>query len=263
MSAVIRKITSFDIGKVNMACCCLHDGVIKHWDVFPAMTTLDLVKQLDERPWLLEADAIVLEKQPSFNPKMRIVAGAVRCYFTVRKHDRGLAYSIYDYSPRMKLQCYDGPVPDFGMASEYAERKKVAVYQCRELLKKDQSRDLAELFEASKKKDDLADAFLQALSFEKTGPDLKKPLGKRAVAALYSRAVDVHRLTRQTRTSITPAQFNDKFIELAGAVDAGIDPSVINVTDGFFRPLIKLPPPPKRKKKEPKGSAIEEEGPKG
>lgn len=163
---------SFDIGIVNMAYCCMTESKkIIYWNVFSLCNdneienSKDLVKKLDEHPYLMDVDCILIEKQPKVNPKMRGMAEALKMYFIVRSVDKGKNYKIVDYSPKFKLKCYDGVTPEFKVKSEYSKRKKTSVFHTIQLLV-NQPEEMKQLFEkAQSKKDDLADCFLQVLSF--------------------------------------------------------------------------------------------------
>lgn len=203
------KILSFDIGVVNMAYCILDSETknISHWEVFSLCNgteienTKDLVRKLDERPFVLDCDLVLLEKQPSFNPKMRIMAEAVRSYLIIRGLvDNNKTFKLMNYSPKHKLNCYDKPMPDelkmteeqkadkttSGKGKLYRIRKKQSIYHCEQLIK-DQSEEIKSTYEvAQKKKDDLADCYLQVLSYvmfeankKKQGPIIKRKPTKR------------------------------------------------------------------------------------
>lgn len=168
-------VLSFDVGTVNLSFCMLRDATIVVWKniTLEGKTSADqcrsMVEQLDDVPELLDADVVLVEKQPKCNPKMRSVAETIKAYFIIRSCDivpedlRG-KLKVVDWSPAHKLKCYEGPVPEFAVKSAYRKRKKLAVYHCTQLVQR-QPRWAIEQFESSKKKDDLADAFLQATSY--------------------------------------------------------------------------------------------------
>lgn len=169
------KILSFDIGIINMAYCIMEDTTknILHWEVFSLCNSTeienckDLVRKLDDRPHILEDIGIVLlERQPKCNPKMRAMASSLRSYLIVRGFiDKGQKFTLKDYSPKHKLMCWDGPVPKINDKSEYRRRKKLAIYQCEQLIK-DQSQNVQDIYnDSQKKKDDLSDCYLQCLSY--------------------------------------------------------------------------------------------------
>lgn len=168
------RILSFDIGIVNMAYCVIDKmtkNIIK-WEVFslvnsnPIENTKDLVRKLDERQLFEGVEIILIERQPKVNPKMKQMASTLRSYLIVRGMvDLGNKFHIVDYSPKYKLMCWEGPVPKFNVKSEYLRRKKLGIFQCEQLIK-NQSREIQDIYNTSQnKKDDLADCFLQGLSY--------------------------------------------------------------------------------------------------
>lgn len=177
------KVLSFDIGIINLAFCVLDDAKKIHkWEVISLCNgteienTIDLIKQLDQRPEILDVDVVLLEYQPKMNPKMKVVAESVRSYLIFRGIiEKQRNFKLKNYSAKHKLKCYDGPLPPeleilptmmadktkSGLSKMYRIRKKQAIYHC-EMLIEDKYK---EFFANSKKKDDLADSYLQALSF--------------------------------------------------------------------------------------------------
>ena len=189
------RILSFDVGIVNLAYCIIEslpEPKIIHWEIielakrgntFSAHITtsgvseiyLTLINQLDIRPHLLNIDLVLIEKQPSFNPKMRIIAGCLQTYFYIRgvvdKKDTPIK-SVEFFSPKHKLKCYTGPEIDISskngkmVKGKYAQTKKMGVEIARRKLEEyNETREFTELFESSKKRDDLSDCYLQALTY--------------------------------------------------------------------------------------------------
>ena len=204
------KILSFDVGIINLAYCIIEtvpEPKILHWEIITINETaknftahvsssgvselyINLIKQLDLRPVLLETDIVLIEKQPSFNPKMRIIAGCLQTYFYIRGVvDRKInpINSVEFFSPKNKLKCYTGPELDISskngkiVKGKYAQTKKMGVAIARVKLECYSETGFLTLFENSKKKDDLSDCYLQALtylSFKTAKPvNLKKPKG--------------------------------------------------------------------------------------
>ena len=68
-------------------------------------------------------------------------------------------------SPMNKLKVYDGPKIELKVKSKYTIRKKSAIIHCKYFLK--DNKKYLEIFNSNKKKDDLADSFLQALYYIK------------------------------------------------------------------------------------------------
>jgi len=186
------KILSFDVGVINLA-YCIFDTITKkilYWEIinneiknFNAKISssgvsdlyINLIKNLDQRPHLLDVDIVLIEKQPSFNPKMRIIAGCLQTYFYIRgvvdKSESVKIKSVEFFSPKNKLKCYIGPELDISkngkiVKGKYAQTKKMGVLIARSKLEENEETEtMCTLFENSKKKDDLSDCYLQALTY--------------------------------------------------------------------------------------------------
>ncbi len=187
------KILSFDVGIINLAYCIFdsNQSKINHWGIIdlkvPEFSAkipsgqnksiakaandihVTLIKELDKLPYMLDVDYVVIEKQPSFNPKMRIIGGCLQSYFYIRGVvDKPTISSIEFFSPKHKLKCYTGPdlVLESRAKSKYTQIKKMGILIAKSKLDEfDESIDFKELFDKSKKKDDLADCYLQAITF--------------------------------------------------------------------------------------------------
>lgn len=158
-------ILSIDCGIKNLAMCLIDptDRKIHQWDVsgvpplhadgvFPC-----LVRHLNERPWVLGASTVVIEKQPDRNRGMKAVENLLHTYFLVKNSDRPVV--IWD--ARHKVPDVAGPG-----AARYAQRKKASIERARKFIEAtDVNRHLIPFFDSHKKKDDLADTVMQALSF--------------------------------------------------------------------------------------------------
>jgi hypothetical protein len=186
------RILSFDVGIVNLAYCIIETEPVKilNWEIielgkkgnsFTAHITtsgiselyITLINKLDERPFLLNVDVVLIEKQPSFNPKMRIIAGCLQTYFYIRGVVDAVdkIKSVEFFSPKNKLKCYDGPELDISskngkiVKGKYAQTKKMGIAIARSKLEEYSETDKLTFFENSKKKDDLSDCYLQALTY--------------------------------------------------------------------------------------------------
>ena len=156
------KILSIDVGTRNLALCHLkNDKTILHWDVdgIPPQTSKGIFPalrdHLNERDWVLDTDLVLIEKQPGRNKRMKAVENFLHAYFIIHEKET----IIYD--ARFK-------VPDVVGSGKalYNKRKKVAVERCGEFLQSDNNNiEWRPVFEKSKKKDDLADTVLQAISY--------------------------------------------------------------------------------------------------
>ena len=86
------KIVSFDVGVKNLSFCIVDEKekIIK-WENINLSDSpirgdkqIALICELDNRPFLLDADIILIEKQPRFNPTMRVMGGCIKTYFLIR-----------------------------------------------------------------------------------------------------------------------------------------------------------------------------------
>ena len=158
-------ILSIDVGIRNLAMCLLDEtcNVVKYWDVSGVPPEhkdgiyVSLRKHLDERPWVLTAQTILIEKQPDRNKKMISVMHFLHAYFIIKcPHAETILYDA-----RHKVPDVAGPGK-----TQYMKRKKVSVERCEEFIRSSPANaHWLDTFLASKKKDDLADTVLQALSF--------------------------------------------------------------------------------------------------
>uniref|UniRef100_A0A6C0I9Q6 Mitochondrial resolvase Ydc2 catalytic domain-containing protein n=1 Tax=viral metagenome TaxID=1070528 RepID=A0A6C0I9Q6_9ZZZZ len=228
------KILSFDVGVVNLAYCIFDTSNCKilHWEVISLENHNDynkiyinLIKQLDLRKHLLDVNQVIIEKQPSFNPKMRIISGCLQTYFIIRGivdiPESGIK-CVKFFSPKHKLKCYNGPelVLDSVVKSKYSRTKKMGVLICRSKLKEYlETSENTKLFENSKKKDDLSDCYLQAITysiFEKLIPStinetgrvsgpiiLNKTQIKAQIKELIQNHSNLHELSPELQENIT------------------------------------------------------------
>ena len=157
------KILSFDVGIVNLAYCIIETDEsinknnvsnknpvkILHWEVISlenikdhAKLYINLISELDKRlPILINGINIVLiEKQPSFNPKMRIIAGCLQNYFFIRGIvDIPILENkikiIKFYSPKNKLKCYTSDEQlEVSGSNKYIQTKKLGIIICEKKL---------------------------------------------------------------------------------------------------------------------------------
>ena len=117
-----------------------------------------LVDELDKVPLLCESSVVLIENQPSSNPKMKNVSYLLYCYFVIHKVKK-----VIFVNPRNKLEVYDGPYVQCNLKGQYARNKFYGKVYCRYIIR-NQPSDI-KLFESHKKKDDLADSFLQGVWF--------------------------------------------------------------------------------------------------
>jgi hypothetical protein len=159
-------ILSIDVGIRNLAMCMLdedRDNLVTDWDVSGVPPEhkdglyISLRDHLDERPWVLGAKIILIEKQPDRNKKMISVMHFLHSYFIIKCPN---AETIL-YDARHKIPDVAGP----GKA-QYNKRKKVSIERCEAFIRSNSvNSHWIDTFVKSKKKDDLADTVMQALSF--------------------------------------------------------------------------------------------------
>ena len=165
LASPLMYVLSIDVGIKNLAMCLINESncLVTHWDVsgVPPMHSdglfASLRNHLDDKPWVLDAKTVLIEKQPGVNKTMKTVENFLHAYFVIK-------------NPSAETIIYDArhKVPDVAGAgkAKYRQRKQVSVDRCREFLKTSEiNAHWMPTFVASKKKDDLADTVLQALSY--------------------------------------------------------------------------------------------------
>lgn len=165
------KLLSFDVGIKNLAYCIFdsQSQKILFWNIIDITAKKNdnacahMVNLLDKYPELLNCDLVLIEKQPSRNNKMRIIEGFLNAYFVIKgitKKESNITHVIV-YSAKHKLG-----KDTFHGKTNYSQRKKLGVFRTEAFLKQyPQTDEFHYMFSTSKKKDDLADSLLQALSY--------------------------------------------------------------------------------------------------
>ena len=155
-------VTAFDIGIKNMAYCTLDSDTkrITAWEVFEVLYDTE-----DEFPRALHAamaardsfddsGLVLIEKQPKCNPKMRCVEAMLKYHFAAC----GVPFRSYSAVHKLNHECSG--------RGNYAARKRLSIQTTRkELADRQQEQRFCELFESTKKKDDLADTYLMCMSY--------------------------------------------------------------------------------------------------
>lgn len=159
---------AFDPGRKNLAACLIDDDLkILKWtvaaiDPCPAgvIGGLDAMN-FDE--WTSLATDAAIERQPMKNPTMK----RVEHYLEMVCAMKGLRVCTVDAKHKLSFAMTtpwwpDRPVPVWS----YGERKKLSVETVERMLDAGgQAAEFVDLFRESKKKDDLADAFLHAAAY--------------------------------------------------------------------------------------------------
>jgi hypothetical protein len=156
-------LLSIDCGIKNLAMCLIDPTTkrINNWDVggVPPKHSdglyICLKNYLKSKPWVLSASNVIIEKQPDRNRTMKSVENFLHTYFLL--NDKPV--TIWD--ARHKIPDVSGPGK-----TKYAQRKKASVERAKKFLETTAvNSEWIPFFNESKKKDDLADTVMQALSY--------------------------------------------------------------------------------------------------
>jgi hypothetical protein len=186
-------LLSIDVGIRNLAMVLMETETktIVEWvcDGVPPESETGLFeslkKHLDAKEWLTQASLVLIEKQPDRNKRIKSVEHFLHTYFLCHSKE------VRIWDAKHKIPDVVGPGK-----KQYAKRKKAAVDRCR-LFLEGANKHLIQYFDKHKKKDDLADCVMQALSFlpqtEKVSKASTKTKTARAptenqTATKYSRA---------------------------------------------------------------------------
>ena len=123
--------------------------------------------QLYKLPNLLDVDEIVIENQPVLkNPTMKSIQMILYSYFLFMKNIKtNINYNINLFNARKKLAIYDGPKIDVSkIKNAYNKRKFLSVKYTEYFLEKSNN-EWKEIFNTHSKQDDLADCYLQGLTY--------------------------------------------------------------------------------------------------
>ncbi len=126
-----------------------------------------IINTFDNKSIFLDCDYVIIENQPCMkNPTMKSIQMIVYSYFYIRgivDNKSTILKDIVFISAGNKLKVYDGPNIEINVKSRYTRNKKLGILHTKYLLKNHE--EYLSFFELHKKKDDLADAFLQAAYF--------------------------------------------------------------------------------------------------
>lgn len=209
-------ILSIDVGIRNLAMCLLDEdrtNLVTEWDVSGVPPEhkdgiyVSLRKHLDERPWVLTAKTILIEKQPDRNKKMVSVMHFLHAYFIIKCPD---AETIL-YDAKHKIPDVAGP----GKA-QYNKRKKVSIERCEAFIRQEGGVNARWLdtFLKSKKKDDLADTVMQALSFVNRTEVLPVTKKKQTTKLVPRRPNENQKATRYSKSNLAWLYLNKPACEV-------------------------------------------------
>ena len=125
-----------------------------------------LIEELNHKKDFLNHDVICIENQPALkNPVMKTVQMILYSYFMIEGATKNKPVEqVHMINARNKLKVYKGEPVECKFKEKYKRNKYLSVeYTKLMILEEDQ--EFIDLFAESKKKDDLADAYLQGIYF--------------------------------------------------------------------------------------------------
>ena len=142
--------------------------ILKLKDIELIDLTGEMIKKLRLKQHLLDVDIVVIENQPVLkNPTMKSIQMVLYSYFLIYgiTTDKSVG-KIALFNAGKKLDVYTGPKIELNCkANSYTERKKLSIEYTKCIIK--DKTDKLTFFNEHKKKDDLADALLQCLTYYK------------------------------------------------------------------------------------------------
>lgn len=125
-----------------------------------------LYRELEKITGLDQIDMVIIENQPVLkNPKMKSIQMIVFSYFLFEQMRHSHPYEVKLFNASKKLKAYDGP--EIKTTKKiYAKRKFLSIEYTKYFIKKFKiETKWLDVFTLAKKKDDLADCYLQALTY--------------------------------------------------------------------------------------------------
>ena len=127
-----------------------------------------LFECLNKYPNLLNVNIVIIENQPCLmNPMIKTIQVLIYSYFTIKGilNESSSITEVNMVNARNKLSFYNGPAIETFSKNKYTQRKKESIEVCKYFIKDDTIN--SPYFLAHKKKDDLADAYLQGMWYIK------------------------------------------------------------------------------------------------
>lgn len=178
------SIIAFDIGINNLAYCITsQDGLITQWEVINLKketekkldfneTAKRLMDALHSRFFAEETRfcTVLIENQPVMkNPVMKSIQMMIYTFFMMKSQlQSDIEVRLMAASSKLKIKCKPSTndVKDLSSKTKYKQNKLLAVEYARHCLQvKNQDKKWCELFESSKKKDDLSDSYLMIIYY--------------------------------------------------------------------------------------------------
>ncbi len=129
-----------------------------------------IVEKLQKKDIFLKVDNVIIENQPALkNPTMKSIQMIIYSYFLINGicSDSSNIINIEMINARNKLKAYNGPKIESDIKDKYKRTKYLAIEYCKYMIKNStQDEQWINLFTNSKKKDDLADSYLQGIYYK-------------------------------------------------------------------------------------------------
>ena len=126
-----------------------------------------IVDKLQKKEHFLDVDLVVIENQPALkNPTMKSIQMMIYSYFLINGvcSPDSKVTNIEMINARNKLKAYTGPKVECEIKDKYKRTKFLGIEYCKHMIQESNQEDKwIQLFTNSKKKDDLADAYLQGM----------------------------------------------------------------------------------------------------
>ena len=125
-----------------------------------------LINELNLKKDFLNHEIICIENQPALkNPVMKTVQMILYSYFMIEGATKNKAVEqVHMINARNKLKVYKGPPVECKYKEKYKKNKYLSVEYTKNMILNEEKKFI-DLFKDSKKKDDLADAYLQGIYF--------------------------------------------------------------------------------------------------
>ena len=125
-----------------------------------------MINELNLHKDFLNHEIICIENQPALkNPTMKTVQMILYSYFMIEGVTKDTSVNeVHMINARNKLKVYKGPEVECKFTDKYKKNKYLSV-EYTKLMILEEDKNFIDLFTESKKKDDLADAYLQGIYF--------------------------------------------------------------------------------------------------
>ena len=155
-------LVSIDVGIKNMAVCVIENNTIIAWKIinisYGPSICKSIIDEFDDLYDTIKGSDIVIERQ--MTKKMC----NIQCYLEMYFRMKGFS-SVVIYSPKHKLSG-SGKENSGKGKNKYNDRKNAAISLCSDWLKSNpQSDEITDIWEKTKKKDDIADTLMMAIAY--------------------------------------------------------------------------------------------------